>query len=49
MMTRNLFRILQRSLSFGIEEQEKVLQYWLERWQRNLEQTDDILLMGVEL
>jgi sigma-B regulation protein RsbU (phosphoserine phosphatase) len=49
MMTRNLFKILHRSMSFGLEEQEKVLSYWLDRWQRNLEQTDDILLMGVQL
>jgi sigma-B regulation protein RsbU (phosphoserine phosphatase) len=49
MMTRNLFNILQRSLSFGLEEQEKVLVYWLEKWKRNLEQTDDILLMGIQL
>lgn len=49
MMTRNLFRILQRSLSFGMEEQEQVLRHWLEKWKRNLEQTDDILLMGVQL
>jgi phosphoserine phosphatase RsbU/P len=49
MMTRNLFKILQRSLSFGLEEQEQVLRHWLTKWQRNLEQTDDILLMGVEL
>jgi phosphoserine phosphatase RsbU/P len=49
MMTRNLFNILQRSLSFGLEEQEIVLIHWLRKWQRNLEQTDDILLMGAEL
>lgn len=49
MMTRNLFKILHRSMSFGLEEQEKVLGYWLEKWQRNLEQTDDILLMGIQL
>jgi phosphoserine phosphatase RsbU/P len=49
MMTRNLFNILQRSLSFGLKEQELVLRHWLQKWQRNLEQTDDILLMGAEL
>jgi serine phosphatase RsbU (regulator of sigma subunit) len=48
MMTRNLFKILQRSLSFGIKEQQLVLTHWLEKWQRNLEQTDDILLLGAE-
>jgi phosphoserine phosphatase RsbU/P len=46
MMTRNLFKILERSLSFGLEEQENVLIHWLEKWQNNLEQTDDILLLG---
>jgi serine phosphatase RsbU (regulator of sigma subunit) len=46
MMTRNLFKILGRSLSFGLEEQENVLIHWLEKWQNNLEQTDDILLLG---
>jgi phosphoserine phosphatase RsbU/P len=49
MMTRNLFKILQRSLSFGIREQEMVLRHWLQKWQRNFEQTDDILLLGAEL
>lgn len=46
MMTRNLFKILERSLSFGLEEQENVLIHWLDKWQNNLEQTDDILLLG---
>ena len=49
MMTRNLFNILQRSLSFGLREQELVLTHWLQKWKRNLEQTDDILLLGAEL
>jgi hypothetical protein len=46
MMTRNFFNILARSLSFGLIEQELVLRHWLEKWQRNLEQTDDILVLG---
>ncbi len=49
MMTRNLLKILERSLSFGLEEQSIVLTHWLHRWQRNLDQTDDILLLGAEL
>jgi sigma-B regulation protein RsbU (phosphoserine phosphatase) len=49
MMTRNLLKILERSLSFGLEEQSIVLTHWLMKWQRNLEQTDDILLFGAEL
>lgn len=49
MMTRNLLKILERSLSFGLEEQSIVLTHWLHKWQRNLEQTDDILLFGAEL
>ena len=49
MMTRNLLKILERSLSFGLEEQSVVLTHWLHKWQRNLEQTDDILLFGAEL
>jgi len=49
MMTRNLFKILQRSLAFGLDEQEQVLLYWLEKWQRKLDQTDDILLLGLQL
>lgn len=49
MMTRNLLKILERSLSFGLEEQSVVLTHWLHKWQRSLEQTDDILLFGAEL
>jgi phosphoserine phosphatase RsbU/P len=48
MMTRNLFKILEKSLSFGLREQESVLLHWLDKWQRNLEQTDDILLFGAQ-
>jgi sigma-B regulation protein RsbU (phosphoserine phosphatase) len=49
MMTRNLIKLLQHTLSFGIAEQEQLLIKWLENWQGKLEQTDDILLLGVQL
>lgn len=48
MMTKNLFKILQRSLAFGLEEQEHVLLHWLQSWRKNLEQTDDVLLLGAQ-
>jgi sigma-B regulation protein RsbU (phosphoserine phosphatase) len=49
MMTRNLFKILEKSLSFGIEQQQQLLIHWLDTWQGDYEQTDDILLMGIQL
>jgi sigma-B regulation protein RsbU (phosphoserine phosphatase) len=49
MMTRSLIRILQKSLYFGVAEQEKVLNHWLSKWQGDYEQTDDILLVGAQL
>lgn len=49
MMTRNLIKLLKHTLSFGIAEQELLLIKWLENWQGKLEQTDDILLLGVQL
>lgn len=49
MMTRNLFRILEKSLSFGVNDQEHLLNHWLDKWKGNYEQTDDILLVGIQL
>ena len=49
MMTRNLIKLLKHTLSFGIAEQEQLLIKWLENWQGKQEQTDDILLLGVQL
>ncbi len=49
MMTRNLIKLLKYTLSFGIAEQEQLLIKWLENWQGPLEQTDDILLVGIQL
>ena len=48
MMTKNLLKILQRSLSFGLTEQEHVLKHWLQSWQRGFLQTDDILVLGAQ-
>jgi phosphoserine phosphatase RsbU/P len=48
MMTKNLFKILQRSLAFGLKEQEHVLLHWWQSWRKNLTQTDDVLLMGAQ-
>lgn len=49
MMTRNMIKILEKSLSFGVGEQEQLLNHWLDKWQGNYEQTDDILLVGIQL
>ena len=49
MMTRNMIKILEKSLSFGVNEQEQLLNHWLDKWQGNHEQTDDILLIGIQL
>jgi len=49
MMTRNVLKILQKSLSFGVCEQEQLLNHWLDKWQGDYEQTDDILLIGIQL
>ena len=49
MMTRNMIKILEKSLSFGVGEQEQLLNHWLDKWQGNYEQTDDILLIGIQL
>lgn len=49
MMTRNLFKILEKSLSFGVNDQEQLLNHWLDKWKGNYEQTDDILLVGIQL
>lgn len=49
MMTKSLFRILEKSLSFGVIDQEDLLNHWLDKWKGNHEQTDDILLVGIQL
>jgi len=49
MMTRNMIKILEKSLSFGVNEQEQLLNHWLDKWQGACEQTDDILLIGIQL
>lgn len=49
MMTRNMNKILEKSLSFGVNEQEQLLNHWLDKWQGSYEQTDDILLIGIQL
>lgn len=49
MMTRNMIKILEKSLSFGVNEQEQLLNHWLDKWQGDYEQTDDILLIGIQL
>lgn len=49
MMTKNMIKILEKSLSFGVSEQEQLLNHWLDKWQGSYEQTDDILLIGIQL
>jgi len=49
MMTRNFMKLLDATVSYGIAEQEKMLNQWLDRWKGKLEQTDDILLVGMKL
>lgn len=49
MMTRNFIKLLDATAHYGIIEQEKMLTQWLDRWKGKLEQTDDILLVGIKL
>jgi serine phosphatase RsbU (regulator of sigma subunit)/CheY-like chemotaxis protein len=49
MMNRNLIKILQASHSFDIFRQHELMLEWLEKWKGKLEQTDDILIVGLEL
>lgn len=48
MMTRNLINLLQFMLSFDMLQQQQLLEQWFEKWKRNLEQTDDILVIGIQ-
>jgi serine phosphatase RsbU (regulator of sigma subunit) len=49
LMNRNLNKLLQSTHSFDIHEQEEMLYQWLDRWKGDLEQTDDILIVGIQL
>lgn len=48
MQTKNLIKLLQSTLSLGVQEQEQLLNDWLLKWKGNLKQTDDILLIGMQ-
>jgi sigma-B regulation protein RsbU (phosphoserine phosphatase) len=49
LMSRNLNKLLQASHSFDILEQHELLVEWLDKWRGDLEQTDDVLVVGIEL
>jgi serine phosphatase RsbU (regulator of sigma subunit) len=49
LMNRNLNKLLQSSHSFDILEQGHLFKEWFEKWKGELEQTDDILVTGIEL
>jgi serine phosphatase RsbU (regulator of sigma subunit)/CheY-like chemotaxis protein len=49
MMTRNFTRLVTRIQGFTIDEQREMLTGWLKEWKGNLEQTDDILVIGIRL
>lgn len=49
MMTGNLVNLIQSSQSRSLFEQKEVLNSKFEQWRGKLEQTDDILLIGVKL
>lgn len=49
MQTRNLVKLLQSTLALGFMQQEKLLLDWLGQWKGGLKQTDDILLVGIQL
>ncbi len=49
MMTKSLFRIIEKSLSFGVLDQEDLLNHWFDKWKGHHEQTDDVLLVGIQL
>lgn len=48
MQTKNLVKLLQSTLSLGMQEQEQLLNDWLLKWKGDLKQTDDILLIGMQ-
>ena len=49
MQTRNLVKLLQSTLALGFLQQENLLLEWLGKWKGDLKQTDDILLIGIQL
>ncbi len=49
MMRGNFIKLLQNTQSTDFTEQEKLLDNWLTEWQGLNEQTDDILLIGIQL
>jgi serine phosphatase RsbU (regulator of sigma subunit) len=48
MMTKNLVKLLNQTASCSIIEQCHKLNEHLDKWQGKLEQTDDILLLGMQ-
>ena len=49
MMTKNLVKFIGQTSSSYLSDQHSKLNYCLDKWQGNREQTDDILLMGIQL
>jgi sigma-B regulation protein RsbU (phosphoserine phosphatase) len=48
MMTKNLAKLIGQTTGYGIIDQCHKLTEYLDKWQGKIEQTDDILLLGME-
>ncbi|HEV7229935.1 MAG TPA: SpoIIE family protein phosphatase [Bacteroidia bacterium] len=44
----DIIKMLQSFHPFDASEQEKLFQLWIDKWKGELEQTDDILLLGIK-
>jgi sigma-B regulation protein RsbU (phosphoserine phosphatase) len=44
----DIIKMLQSFHPFDAQEQEKLFQLWIDKWKGDLEQTDDILLVGIK-
>lgn len=49
MQTKNLVKLIQSTLALGLQEQEDLLLEWFSKWKGSQKQTDDILLIGMQL
>jgi sigma-B regulation protein RsbU (phosphoserine phosphatase) len=49
MMTKNSVKLLSRIQCFDFEKQREMITGWFKAWKGEYEQTDDVLLIGIEL
>ena len=49
MMTKNLVHLLNRIQNYEMKEQRKMVDFWFKNWKGENDQTDDVLLVGIEL